>query len=396
MIVKTKIKDHNIYLNKVALVKLSKRELTLLNLYAYYLEEANDIYRTSLSFKKKLCFLYDSSFQISIQALGEYVRIIYSFCYLDSRFLNDESYNNLNMFSFFEEISSRPLLVKDHFSKRLFNSCKKDYSDDLLSTLESPNYRAKVRFIDELLKNSDLILKDEGSAEDLKSIDILELEAFYNNKIKNLKFSYYTNYDLAPKEYKLSHNFNYELKKRIDIPSEDLYIPNDTNECYINIAVENNLFYGEENYLYGFVLNNLLGGGMNSLLFRIIREKYSLCYSIASKYNSTLGVFFVSLMTDSKNRVKAISLIKDIITSFSFTRAEFEIAKKALINAFISRDDYVFGFVVDASIKEYFNFYLSNEEKINLIAELNYEKALELAKEVKVKLSVSYGGKENE
>lgn len=67
------------------------------------------------------------------------------------------------------------------------------------------------------------------------------------------------------------------------------------------------------------LLNNILGGGVSSLLFQKVREEYGLCYSVysyLSSFNNT-GVVNVYTGLNSSYGADALSLIKEEIQNFS-------------------------------------------------------------------------------
>jgi len=61
------------------------------------------------------------------------------------------------------------------------------------------------------------------------------------------------------------------------------------------------------------ILNTILGGNMSSRLFEELREKYGLCYDIASNYkrHSDTGEFVIHAGVDNKKCEKSVSSIID-------------------------------------------------------------------------------------
>ena len=61
----------------------------------------------------------------------------------------------------------------------------------------------------------------------------------------------------------------------------------------------------------GYILNTLLGGGMSSRLFQVIREQHGLAYSIQSStsYFADTGAFVISAGLDTKRLSKALRLV---------------------------------------------------------------------------------------
>ena len=72
----------------------------------------------------------------------------------------------------------------------------------------------------------------------------------------------------------------------------------------------------ERKYVMG-IYSYILGGGPDSKLFKEVREKNSLCYSISSSYNGVFNILRISAGIDSKNYSKTIKLIKKAIKDMS-------------------------------------------------------------------------------
>lgn len=94
------------------------------------------------------------------------------------------------------------------------------------------------------------------------------------------------------------------------------------------------------------LMTTVLGGTANSKLFSNVREKQSLCYYCAARYDKYKGVVFIDSGVEGKNieKLKAgvfreIEDMKNgVITDF-----EIEAAKMALINVYYSSNDTVSG-----------------------------------------------------
>ncbi len=91
------------------------------------------------------------------------------------------------------------------------------------------------------------------------------------------------------------------------------------------------------------VFNNIYGGTFSSRLFKLIREKMSMCYYMSSDYVSTKGLMFVSCGIDVNNREIVQNTIiaeLDRLKSEPVTREELEVAKKLAIKELNDITDY--------------------------------------------------------
>ena len=77
--------------------------------------------------------------------------------------------------------------------------------------------------------------------------------------------------------------------------------------------------------------NLILGGGVESKLFRDVREKNSLCYTIRSFSNKLDNLLVITAGIDRNNYTKTVSLITKILNDLKkgkFTDKDIEIAKE--------------------------------------------------------------------
>jgi zinc protease len=93
------------------------------------------------------------------------------------------------------------------------------------------------------------------------------------------------------------------------------------------------------------IMNNILGLGFGSRLFKEVRSKHGLCYSVYGVYSSNLsylGKFFSYVGANSENTLKAISLIKKEIEKMQKsepTAEELKSAKDRYLNSFVFNFD---------------------------------------------------------
>lgn len=83
-----------------------------------------------------------------------------------------------------------------------------------------------------------------------------------------------------------------------------------------------------------WLVNQMLGGGMSSCLFREIREKRGLAYSVGSHLSmlSDLGVWSVTCGMEPARGAESVAVLQDVLGGFSamLSEAELERAKRQL------------------------------------------------------------------
>lgn len=93
--------------------------------------------------------------------------------------------------------------------------------------------------------------------------------------------------------------------------------------------------FADERKYSALVLNTLLGGGMSSRLFQLVREKHALCYNIYSylEFFADTGIFCIYTATDPKNTAMVVELIErelDLLRTGHLAEVQVENAKSQL------------------------------------------------------------------
>lgn len=117
----------------------------------------------------------------------------------------------------------------------------------------------------------------------------------------------------------------------------------DIEQLHLNMAFPAPSFLEESRYA-AVILNNILGGDVNSRLFQGIREKHGLTYSVYS-YGSSFsdtGLFHIYAAMSKQQRNRVFELVTDILKdmrSKGITKEELENAKKqTIVEMSLNRD----------------------------------------------------------
>jgi len=134
-------------------------------------------------------------------------------------------------------------------------------------------------------------------------------------------------------------------KVEYDYPSTvNLVSKSDINQSNIRLGHIGGLM-SDPDYFALVVMNRILGGGFTGRLFKNVRSRAGLAYSVYGYYDSNYNypaMFSVGCQTESANTVKAINAMRDEVgkmTREEVADQELALAKESFLNAFVFNFD---------------------------------------------------------
>lgn len=168
-------------------------------------------------------------------------------------------------------------------------------------------------------------------------------------------------------------------------PSYKKLIKKDISQLHLAIGTKTIPYNSEKKYAW-LILETLIGGSMSSRLFQNIREDKGLVYEISSflKLLKDTGVFGVYLVTDPKNKEKAINSIWDEFNKFKNELKEEEVtmAKEQLKGNLLLNLESTTSIMHRLLVNElYMKKYIPCDESIEKIKKVKKDEIIEIAEE---------------
>ncbi len=132
---------------------------------------------------------------------------------------------------------------------------------------------------------------------------------------------------------------DYEHRKTVNVIRKD-----DVNQSNIYLGHIGGL-RSDPDYFALIVMNKILGGGFTGRLFRNVRSRLGLAYSVFGAYSANYdypGEFYVGCQTKSESTVQAIrAMLREVekITESEVTDQELALAKDSFLNSFVFNFD---------------------------------------------------------
>ncbi len=393
----TQKKFHRVTFRLYRVSKLKKTEQTIRNLLCYYQELACEKFRSESIMTATLGKFYDAKYRVSLTNFGSYSVIEYSLTAIDPLYIADKDYNldaleDLFMSLIEAKMGQGRALIK------LFKRAYEIYKSDLLDYEENYQAVAFKKAISTYFKDTDRSFYSHGSLAELANITPSDLYKYYQKVKKeesimiasgNFKEKYNS------KSFTLKPKRNYHFRERGNV-AKIIKESANTTQCYLEIFYETDTFADDELYYATMLLNYIFGGHSNSKLFRIVREKYGLCYQINSLYLGATGIIVVSAIINPSDLDKTLKAIKECEKEFENKDFDIEEARNYYLSNFTNGLDYL-----ETAVNNYLadNFFLDTPksdkelERINCVTKEDvYQAFLKL----KQNFIFVYGGEQDE
>jgi zinc protease len=148
----------------------------------------------------------------------------------------------------------------------------------------------------------------------------------------------------------------YEFRKTVNVVRKD-----DVNQSNIYLGHIGGL-RSDPDYFALIVMNRILGSGFTGRLFKNVRSREGLAYSVFGNYSANYnfpGEFYVGCQTKSESTIKAIrAMLREVekIKESEVTDEELALAKDSFLNSFVFNFDTAGEVVNRLMIYEYFGY----------------------------------------
>lgn len=305
-------------------------------------------YNTKSKMTKIVEDLYGAKISASFGLTGKTESFIFSLDFLNPKY-TEEMYLKKTL-NYFKEVLTNPNVNNNEFNNTYFNILKNDIISSIKSIKDNPRTFGSIEYAKIMYKGTPSSYSTYPEIKDVEKISSKDLYSFYktlfdgeykidivtlgeinfdiNKYIKdNFSFLKGNNKKL---EFVINHKYNTKVINKIDS------LPFNQSRLYMGYRL-NNLDFHEMNHVLR-IYNTILGTMNDSILFNIVREGNSLCYTIGSyysKYNPSLTIY---AGINKKNYELTVKLIKECVEKMKDKKELerlFDSAKKT-INTYLN------------------------------------------------------------
>lgn len=366
-------------------------------------------YHTRKDVARYLEELYQASFYGLTNKTGNLMLTSFVLNFLNPKYAQEKDYLEKVLELPFEMIL-HPAIQAGDFDIRNFNIVKNRLHDEILSVGENINRVSLKKALGELDKNSPSSYGVLGTVEELEEVTPKKLAEAYQDlihsncdifvigdldmdQVANLIFQYFKNPVVKTRELSNLYVDNKVQKKVKKVREKSHFLESNLVQIY-NLE---NLTEKERVTTFHFYNYLLGGGGLNTKLYQLLRERNSLCYGVKSMYLKYDNLLVIQTSVSKKDVSRAEKLIKQAFREMKagdFSDAELENAKESFIFSLnLSLDNQ------GGILNNYVFHVLDNlpfiEERIKMIDTVTKEEIVAIANKIKMNISFVLEGEEN-
>lgn len=317
---------------------------------------------------------------------------------LDVSFANEkytEKGMNKKTLEFAMDFFWHPAIVNNGFDKELFELCRKELIDEIENEKNYPDYYSRRR----IFELSDFYefkqLTNEEIIEKLKEIDEFKLYEYYKTILNEDSLDIFIAGDVDDDIIEIISSYIYgDFKKSKLIKSRQydeinlkkVVEKSDNPQSKLLLGYKIKGSVNKKEKVIASYFSGVLGAGSDSLLFKEVRTKRSLCYYINANYFSIFNFILISSGISAKNVDEVIELVKKEIIKIQngeFSSERVEEIKKTMINALLEQKDSQRS-ILDFLILVIMEDGNSIDERMNIAKKITKDDIVEFSKRIEL------------
>ncbi len=375
-----------------------QKDITGLYLLSKIMADSSKKYPKAELLARQQDYLYGTAIQVSSQLVGELSLFSLTISILDPKLISSKFKLLEKAIDLIVELIYRPNIVNGLFDQQLFETTKSNHMYRLKSLDNDKESVAAIRMKELVDDNHPYQQLSLGNLKDLSAITNQDLIKLYK-ELLDREIEIYVLGDVLAKNIvtKIEKKFkakavNKKIKTIIPLKQTKVKKVIETrkfNQSHLSYLLTVNTLVGDKDYYPMIMFNAIFGRTPLSKLFRVVREKNSLCYSISSSYQVNYGFINVGAGIDAKNYKKADSLIRQQLTLMkqgSFTQEDINMNRNMLVTMIEHTYDQPVGLVNQLVTSDLIKADTIKQDYIDNLNKVTKAQIIKAAKKVEVKI----------
>ena len=296
------------------------------------------------------------------------------------------------------DIFFKPNASKMAFNQTMFERKKKELVERLINNQDDKFYYSLEKMFEYMGKGTCLGISSHGNIEDIKKIENEELFSYFKECIKNDQKHIYVvgnvdesivhvfenclSFEKNNSIFESVYSFEKNRKDLLEIIEKQ-----DVTQAKLNMGYRISVNYNHQNH-YAFVVFNAIFGGMSqSKLFKVVREKNSLCYYISSSYDAFNGVMVITAGIEGKDYHQTVQLIKEQLKEMQdgcFDQDDIDTAKLMIKNSMKKTNDEPLSQVAVQYNRDITEKKETNEQYLEKIENVTYQDIVDVCQNIEL------------
>ena len=296
------------------------------------------------------------------------------------------------------DIFFKPNASKTVFDQTMFERKKKELVERLINNQDDKFYYSLEKMFEYMGKGTCLGISSHGNIEDIKKIENEELFSYFKECIKNDQKHIYVvgnvdesivhvfenclSFEKNNSIFESVYSFEKNRKDLLEIIEKQ-----DVTQAKLNMGYRISVNYNHQNH-YAFVVFNAIFGGMSqSKLFKVVREKNSLCYYISSSYDAFNGVMVITAGIEGKDYHQTVQLIKEQLKEMQdgcFDQDDIDTAKLMIKNSMKKTNDEPLSQVAVQYNRDITGKKETNEQYLEKIENVTYQDIVDVCQNIEL------------
>ena len=333
-------------------IPLRRETITQNALLPAILKSGSKKYPTFQILTENLEMLYGASFDWGLDKTGDNVVLKFYIEGINDNYLPKPNNNLIKAIDILLDVVLNPYIKDNKFNDEYVEREKRNLELIISSIKDDKDDYSYQRCIELMYDGSEYGLSKYGKIEDLKKINSKNLYEHYKNLIKTAKIDIIISGDFenekiinffneneyiknlnSRKEPIIINHFKKEIKEKLkkeNIVKEQYDV--NQGKLVIGLDILPNQF--EDFRFIAILYNAILGNGVNSKIFQIVREKEGLAYTTKSEYIVQKNNLIIRCGIEFENFEKTTKLITKLLEDMKqgdFSEEDLKNAKKYII-----------------------------------------------------------------
>lgn len=352
MVPTTKYKTNTIVLKMKA--PLTQDNVTQRALLPYVLQSGTEKLSSTMQIRTFLDECYGATLHVDLSKKGEYQIITFAIDIANEKFLSDQTPLLEKAISLLGDVLLSPVKENGVFKIDIVEKEKRSLSQRIQAVNDDKMRYANLRLIQEMCKDEPYHLHVNGELEDVEGITAESLYKYYKSAVENDEIDLYVVGDIQTNEVTSLVKQFFQITDRpklarglenVDVEVKEVkkvFDEEDVKQGKLNIGYRTYTTYQDKDYYALQVFNGVFGGFSHSKLFINVREKASLAYYAASRYESHKGLLLIMSGIEFENYEQAVKIITEQMQAMKqgeFSEEELEQTKAVILNQLLETLD---------------------------------------------------------